>query len=41
MIRLGHSEEDMENVARYLNGLKHNLQDELSLVSLRTLKESY
>lgn len=36
-----HSEEDMEKIARYMNGLKYSLQDELSLVSPRSLKEAY
>lgn len=34
-IRSGHMEEDMDKVARYLNGLRSNLQDELSLTSPR------
>lgn len=41
VIWFGHSEEDMEKVARYLNGLKYSLWDELSLVSPIILEEAY
>jgi len=40
-IGLGHMEDEVDKVARYLNGLKYSLQDELSLASPRTLEECY
>lgn len=41
VIRLCHGEEDMEKVARYLNGLRNSLQDEVSLGSPWSLEEPY
>ena len=40
-IREGHRESDDENVARYLNGLRYDIQDELSMVTIRTVEDSY
>jgi hypothetical protein len=40
-IRAGHRESDDEKVARYLNGLRYDIQDELSMVTLRTVEEAY
>jgi hypothetical protein len=31
----------MENVARYINGLKFNIRDEINLLSPRTIEEAY
>ena len=33
-IRAGHRESDDEKVARYLNGLRYDIQDELSMVTI-------
>jgi hypothetical protein len=33
-IRVGHQERDDEKVARYLNGLRYEIQDELSMVTI-------
>jgi hypothetical protein len=33
-IREGHQESDDEKVSRYLNGLRYDIQDELSMVTI-------
>ena len=40
-IRSGHTNEWEEVVARYVNGLKYVVQDELSLSRFRTVREVY
>ena len=40
-IRSGHIEDTPERVARYVNGLRFDIQDELSLLSLRSIEEAY
>jgi hypothetical protein len=40
-IRAGHRESDDEKVARYLNGLRYDIQDELSMVTLRMVEDAY
>ena len=40
-IREGHVEDDMEKVARYSNGLRYDIQGEISLLSLKTIKGAY
>jgi len=40
-IRSGHSNEGDEVVARYINGLRYAIQDELSIVRIRIVGESY
>ena len=30
-----------ENVSRYMNGLRYGIQDEINMMSLRTLEDSY
>jgi hypothetical protein len=40
-IRVGHRESDDEKVARYLNGLRYDIQDELSMVTIRMVEDSY
>jgi hypothetical protein len=40
-IKAGHTEDDEEKVARHLNGLRYNLQDELSLNTPSTVEECY
>jgi len=37
-IKEGHIEEDAEKVARCINGLRHEIQDEISLLSLRNIE---
>eukprot|EP00253_Pinus_taeda_P030391 PITA_30391 len=40
-IRTGHVEDDLEKVARYVNGLRYEIQDEISLLSLTTVEDAY
>jgi hypothetical protein len=40
-IRAGHQESDDEKVVRYLNGLMYEIQDELSMVTIRTVEDAY
>jgi uncharacterized protein YjbK len=40
-IRAGHRESDDEKVSRYMNGLRYNIQDEMSTMTLRNLEDAY
>jgi hypothetical protein len=40
-IRAGHQESDDEKVARYLSGLRYDIQDELSMVTIRMVEDAY
>jgi hypothetical protein len=40
-IRNGQRERDEEKVARYINGLRYKIQDELSMMSVRTVEDAY
>jgi hypothetical protein len=40
-IRAGHRESDDEKVARYLNGLRYDIEDELSMETIRTVEDAY
>jgi uncharacterized protein YjbK len=40
-IRAGHRESDDEKVARYMNGLRYDIQDEMSMVTIRTVEDAY
>ena len=40
-IRAGHRENDEEKVSRYINGLRYEIQYEISLVTMRTMEDSY
>lgn len=40
-IRFGHSKDEIEQVARYMNGLKFSIQDEISLIKLQSVEEAY
>jgi hypothetical protein len=40
-IRVGHWESDDEKVARYLNGLRYDIQDELSMLTIRMVEDAY
>jgi hypothetical protein len=40
-IRAGHRESDDEKVARYMNGLRYDIQDEMSMVTIQTVEDSY
>ena len=40
-IRIGQRERDEEKVARYINGLRYEIQDELSMMSVKTVEDAY
>ncbi|KAH9322623.1 hypothetical protein KI387_017262, partial [Taxus chinensis] len=40
-IRLGHIEDDAEKVARYLNGLRLTIQDEIDILMPKSVEEAY
>jgi hypothetical protein len=40
-IREGHWESDDEKVARYMNGLRYDIQDEMSMMIIRNVEDSY
>jgi hypothetical protein len=40
-IRAGHHESDDEKVTRYMNGLRYDIQDEMSMVTIRNVEDAY
>jgi hypothetical protein len=40
-IRAGHWESDDEKFARYMNGMRYDIQDEMSMVTIRTVEDAY
>jgi hypothetical protein len=40
-IRVGHRESDDEKVARYMNGLRYDIQDEMSMVTISMVEDAY
>jgi hypothetical protein len=40
-IRVGHWESDDEKVVRYMNGLRYDIQDEMSMITVRTVEYAY
>ena len=40
-IRAGQTEGNIERVARYINGLRFDIQDEIILVNLNTIEDAY
>ena len=40
-IRAGHRKRDDEKVSIYLNGLRYDIQDELSMVTIRMVEDAY
>jgi hypothetical protein len=40
-IRAGHRESNDEKVARYMNGLRYEIQDELNMATIRTVEDAY
>jgi hypothetical protein len=40
-IRAGHRESDDEKVARYMNGLRYDIQDEMGMMTIRNVEDSY
>ena len=37
----GHVDDDVEKIARYINGLRSRIQDEISFVKLESVEEAY
>ena len=40
-IRSGHRELSKEKVARYINGLRFNIQDEVGMLNISSVKDAY
>jgi hypothetical protein len=40
-IREGHRESDDEKVVRYMNGLRYDIQDKMSMVTIQTIEDVY
>jgi hypothetical protein len=40
-IREGHRESDDENFSRYMNGLRYDIQDDMSMTTIRTVEDAY
>jgi hypothetical protein len=40
-IRAGHRESNDEKVARYMNGLRYEIQDEMSMLTIRMVEDAY
>jgi hypothetical protein len=40
-IREGHRESDDEKVAMYMNGLRYDIQEEMSMMTIRTIEDAY
>jgi hypothetical protein len=40
-IKNGKWERDEEKVSRYINGLRYEIQDEISMMSVRTVEDGY
>jgi hypothetical protein len=40
-MRASHRESDDEKVARYMNGLRYDIQDEMNMVTIRTVEDAY
>ena len=40
-IRAGHRESDDEKFARYMNSLRYDIQDEMSVMTIQTVEDAY
>ena len=40
-IRAGHTQGGLERVDRYINGLRYDIHDELSLLNLKSVEDAY
>ena len=40
-IRAGHRESDDEKVAMYMNGLRYDIQDDMSMMIIRNVEDAY
>jgi uncharacterized protein YjbK len=39
--RVGHQKSDDEKVARYMNGLRYDTQDEMIMMNIRNVEDAY
>jgi hypothetical protein len=40
-IKASHRETDDEKVSRYMNGLRYDIQDEMSMVTIQMVEDAY
>ena len=40
-IRAGHRKSNDEKMARYMNGLRYEIQDEMSMVTIQMVEDAY
>ena len=40
-IRFGYVDDDVEKIARYINGLRSRIQDKISFMKLESVEEAY
>jgi hypothetical protein len=40
-IKVGHRESDDEKSSRYLNGMRYDIQDEMSMVTIQMVEDAY
>jgi uncharacterized protein YjbK len=40
-IRVGHRESDDEKVSRYMNGLRYDIQEEMSMMTIQMIEDAY
>jgi hypothetical protein len=40
-IRAGHRERNDEKVSMYMNGIRYDIQDEMRMMIIRTIKDAY
>jgi hypothetical protein len=40
-IKVGHQESDDENVSRYMNGLRYDIQNEMSMMTIWIVEDAY
>jgi hypothetical protein len=40
-IRADHRESDDEKFSRYMNGLRYDIQDEMSMMTIQTVEDDY
>jgi hypothetical protein len=40
-IRVGHRESDDEKVFKYMNGMRYEIQDEMSMMTIWTMEDTY
>jgi hypothetical protein len=40
-IKVGQKERDEEKIVRYINGLRYEIQDKISMMTVRTVEDDY